>query len=64
MPKEVHDETAALTQFKTKFSERYFKENTGPNFSTKTFHEVINEAIKGTIRKPLGSENAFISFKK
>ena len=62
VPEEVDDEAAALTQFKTKFSERYFDENVGPGFSTKTFQEVINEATKGTCRKPLGSKTAYMFF--
>ena len=63
VPEEVHDESAALTQFKTVFSERYFNDKIGPDFSTKSFHEVFDEACKGTNKKPLGSKNEIIYFK-
>ena len=59
MPKEVLDESAALIQFNTEFIMRYCREESGPEFSTLTFDEVVKEAFCGPIptRKPLGIKN-------
>ena len=59
MPKEVHDESAALIQFKMEFFMRYCKEKSCPDFSTTTFDKVVEEALYGPIptRKPLGIQN-------
>ena len=54
VPKEVHDESAALNQFKTEFNRRFFQE--GPDFTTKVFGEAVKEAFRcpAKDRKALG----------
>ena len=59
VPDRVEDVTAALTQFKTEFSERYCQEKAGPIFSTTTFSDVMDEAINGPNLKPLGKMTNF-----
>ena len=46
MPKEVHDQSAALKQFKTEFNRRFCQENIGPDFTTKVFGEAVQEAFR------------------
>ena len=62
VPKEVQDESAALIQFNTEFIMRYCLDNTGPDFSTLTFDEVLKEAFCGPVptRKPLGIKLFFM----
>ena len=56
MPNKVDDDSAALIQFKTVFTKRYFQGENGPNFSTKVFGETVKEAFCGSAqtRKALG----------
>ena len=60
MPDNVEDVTAALNQFKTEFFERYCQEKVGPNFSTKDFSEVMDEATQGPNLKPLGIDENLV----